>query len=202
MMRSTNRRERDMEKPVKMYSLSTCGHCKATKRFLNDCMVKYEFTDVDLLEGEERAAILEEVRKWNPNCSFPTIIIGDKVIVGYKEDELREALGLTNNVELLFETFKKVQEPKGYYFNKDKERVIQLLEALLVNKERYGYMACPCRLASGDREKDKDIICPCVYREADVKEYGSCYCNLYVSKEWNEDKIPHVYVPERRKSSF
>jgi len=76
-----------MEKPVKMYSLSTCGHCKATKRFLNDCMVKYEFTDVDLLEGEERAAILEEVRKWNPNCSFPTIIIGDKVIVGYKEDD-------------------------------------------------------------------------------------------------------------------
>lgn len=188
-----------MAKPVKMYSLSTCGHCKATKRFLNDCMVEYEFTDVDLLEGEERAAILEEVRKWNPNCSFPTIIIGDKVIVGHREDELREALGLTNNVELLFETLKKVQEPKGYYFNNDKEHVTQLLEALLTNKERYGYMACPCRLASGDREKDKDIICPCVYREADVEEYGSCYCNLYVSKDWNEEKIPHVYVPERRK---
>lgn len=188
-----------MENSIKMYSLSTCGHCKATKRFLNDCMVKYEFTDVDLLEGEERAAILEEVRKWNPNCSFPTVIIGDKVIVGHKEGELREALGLTNNVELLFETLKKVQEPKGYFFNRDKEHVRELLEALLTNKERYGYMVCPCRLADGDREKDKDIICPCVYREADVKEYGSCYCNLYVSKEWNEDKIPHVYVPERRK---
>jgi len=191
-----------MEKAVKMYSLSTCGHCKATKRFLNDCMVKYEFTDVDLLEGEERAAILEEVRKWNPHCSFPTIIIGDTVIVGYKEDELREALGLTNNVELLFETLKKVQEPRGYFFNRDKEYVTQLLEALLTNKDRYGYMACPCRLASGDREKDKNIICPCVYRESDVKEYGSCYCNLYVSREWNEDKIPHAYVPERRGLSF
>jgi len=83
-----------MNHSVKMYSLSTCGHCKATKTFLNECKVKYEFTDVDLLEGDERAAILEDVKKWNPNCSFPTIIIGDKVIVGYKEREIREALGL------------------------------------------------------------------------------------------------------------
>jgi glutaredoxin len=56
--------------------------------------VKYEATDVDLLDGEERAAILEDVRKWNPRCSFPTIIIGDKVIVGYREDEIKEALSL------------------------------------------------------------------------------------------------------------
>lgn len=189
-----------MNETVKMYSLSTCGHCKATKRFLNDCQVKYEFTDVDKLEGEERAAILEDVRKWNPKCSFPTIIIGDKVIIGHKEDELKEALGLSNNVELLYETLKKVQEPKGYFFGKDKEHVTQLLEGLLTNKERYGYMVCPCRLASGDREKDKDIICPCVYRQPDVEEYGSCYCNLYVSKDWNEERIPHVYVPERREN--
>ena len=101
-------------------------------------------------------------------------------------------------VEKLYETLKSIQEPKGYYFNKDKELVLELLRGLLVNKERYGYMSCPCRLACGDREKDKDIICPCIYREEDVKEYGSCYCNLYVSKEWNEGKIPHVHVPERR----
>lgn len=83
-----------MNPPVKIYTLSTCSHCKATKKFLNDCAVEYEFTDVDLLEGEERRAILEDVKKWNPRCSFPTIIIGDKVIVGHKEDEIREALGL------------------------------------------------------------------------------------------------------------
>lgn len=100
--------------------------------------------------------------------------------------------------EKLFETLKKVQEPKGYYFNKDKTRVIDLLASLLVNKARYGYMACPCRLASDDRENDRDIICPCVYREPDVQEFGSCYCNLYVTKEWNEETIPHEYVPERR----
>jgi len=102
------------------------------------------------------------------------------------------------DVEKLYEALRKVQEAKGYYFNKDKERTFELLENLMINKDRYGYMACPCRLASGDREWDKDIICPCVYREPDVEEYGSCYCNLYVSQEWNEEESPHDYVPERR----
>ena len=102
------------------------------------------------------------------------------------------------NAEKLYEALAKIQEAKGYYFNKDKNKTFELLEGLLVNKDRYGYMACPCRLASGDREWDKDIICPCVYREPDVKEYGSCYCSLYVSQEWNEGKIPREYVPERR----
>ncbi|MEW6053534.1 MAG: glutaredoxin family protein [Nitrospirota bacterium] len=83
-----------MHKPVKIYTLSTCSHCKATKKLLNECAVKYEFTDVDLLTGEERTAILEDVKKLNPECSFPTIIIGDKVIVGFKENEIRQALGL------------------------------------------------------------------------------------------------------------
>lgn len=80
--------------PVKVFSLSTCGHCKSTKKLLNDCTVEYDFVDVDLLQGEERNAILEEVKKFNPNCSFPTVIIGDKVIVGYKEKEIKEALGI------------------------------------------------------------------------------------------------------------
>ena len=104
------------------------------------------------------------------------------------------------DVEKLYEALRKVQEAKGYYFNKDRDQTLELLEGLLENKQRYGYMACPCRLASGEREWDKDIICPCIYREPDVEEYGSCYCNLYVSKEWNEEKVPHAYVPERRPS--
>ncbi|MEW5733420.1 MAG: ferredoxin-thioredoxin reductase catalytic domain-containing protein [Thermodesulfobacteriota bacterium] len=100
--------------------------------------------------------------------------------------------------EKLYEMLKKIQEPKGYYFNKDLARVMDLMEGLLTNRKRYGYMCCPCRLASGDRTADADIICPCVYRTPDVAEYGSCYCNLYVTKEWNEGQIPHEYVPERR----
>lgn len=102
------------------------------------------------------------------------------------------------DAEVLYEKLKKTQEAKGYYFSNNHERVMELLEALLVNKDRYGYMACPCRLASGDRDHDRDIICPCEYREPDVAEFGSCYCNLYVSKEWNEGKIEQEYVPERR----
>ena len=82
------------DKDVKLFSLSTCSHCKSVKKLLGDCTVKYEFVDVDLLEGDERKSILEDIKQLNPRCSFPTIIIGDKVIVGYKEKEIREALDL------------------------------------------------------------------------------------------------------------
>lgn len=102
------------------------------------------------------------------------------------------------DVQKLYENLKRIQEPKGYFFNKDINIVTELLEGLITNKERYGYMACPCRLASGERDDDKDIICPCVYRKPDVEEYGSCYCSLYVSKEWNEGKLEIKFVPERR----
>ncbi len=81
------------KKKVKMYTLSTCGYCKATKKFLDSLKVEYDFTDVDLLEGEEKATVMEEVRKVNPRFSFPTIVIEDKVIVGFREEDLRDALG-------------------------------------------------------------------------------------------------------------
>jgi ferredoxin-thioredoxin reductase catalytic chain len=102
------------------------------------------------------------------------------------------------DIRKLYETLKDSQGKRGYLFNSDKARVFELLEALLVNKERYGYMSCPCRLALGKREKDKDIICPCVYRAPDIGEFGSCYCNLYVSEDWNNGKTPHGFIPERR----
>lgn len=107
-----------------------------------------------------------------------------------------------SEVEKLYGLLKKAQEPKGFYFSNDKKMVFDLIQGLVDNKNRYGYMCCPCRLASGEREKDKDIMCPCIYREADVEKYGSCYCNLYVSNEWNAGSIPHDYVPERRPPSF
>ena len=100
--------------------------------------------------------------------------------------------------EELYDILKKQQESRDFFFNKDRRRVLQLLEGLLVNKARYGYMSCPCRLAANDPKWDQDIICPCLYREPDLAEYGSCYCNLYVTPDWNADKIPHAYVPERR----
>ena len=103
-----------------------------------------------------------------------------------------------NSVEQLYEMLKKSQEAKGFFFNSDKNLVFELLKGLLTNKERYGYMSCPCRLASNDYDKDRDIICPCVYRGPDLEEFGSCYCALYTSQAWSEGKIKHLYVPERR----
>ncbi len=79
---------------VMIFSLSTCSHCKATRKFLGECTIKYEFIDVDMLKGDERKAIIEDVKKFNPRCSFPTIVIGEKVIVGFKETEIKEALGM------------------------------------------------------------------------------------------------------------
>jgi len=99
----------------------------------------------------------------------------------------------------LYEVLKEIQEKKGYLFNADLEGMtVPLLRGLLENKERYGYMSCPCRLASGSYEADLDIICPCPYRVPDVAEYGSCYCGLYVNEAWNKGLVPHVTVPERR----
>jgi len=104
------------------------------------------------------------------------------------------------DVEQLYQQLKKVNEPKGYYFNADETTTRFLLQGLITNRERYGYMCCPCRLAKDDREADRDIICPCDYREPDVQEFGSCYCGLYVSRQWNEEERARVFVPERRPS--
>ncbi len=98
----------------------------------------------------------------------------------------------------LYEVLSKYAENRGIRLNKDKEYVLEILQGLLINETRYGYRSCPCRLASGMKEKDTDIICPCAYSGPDIKEYGSCYCKLYVSKEWNEENIKQTRVPERR----
>lgn len=84
-----------MDQPkVMLYALSTCGHCRSTKRLLDDNNVQYDFVDVDLLPKDEMNKVLDEVRKVNPQAAFPTILVGEKVIVGYRELEILEALGL------------------------------------------------------------------------------------------------------------
>ena len=86
----------------------------------------------------------------------------------------------------------------GYYLNPDSKFLESLLEGLEQNEGRYGYPLCPCRLASGKFEFDRDIICPCDYRDPDVEEYGYCYCALYVRKDVFEGKAPMQPIPERR----
>ena len=98
----------------------------------------------------------------------------------------------------LYERLKREAETVGYFINPDEDFVLDLMEGLLTNEERYGYQACPCRLAEGVREKDLDIICPCDYRDPDLDEYGACYCALYVSEEMALGKKEIEPVPERR----
>jgi len=86
----------------------------------------------------------------------------------------------------------------GYYLNPDQDFLNDLLEGLRKNEERYGYPSCPCRVASGSLELDRDIICPCDYRDPDVAEFGFCYCALYVRKDVFEGKAPITPIPERR----
>jgi ferredoxin-thioredoxin reductase catalytic subunit/rubredoxin len=87
---------------------------------------------------------------------------------------------------------------RGYYLNPDESFLKDLLEGLKKNEERYGYPSCPCRLASGNFDFDKDIICPCDYRDPDVEEFGTCYCGLYLRKDAFEGKTPVVSILERR----
>jgi ferredoxin-thioredoxin reductase catalytic subunit len=102
------------------------------------------------------------------------------------------------DVDRVFERLDRYTESHGYHLNPDISFTKSLIKGLLVNQRRYGYWACPCRLASGKREEDKDIICPCVYRDPDVKEFGSCYCALYVSQEIKDGKKQAEPIPERR----
>jgi len=79
---------------VYLYALSTCIHCKNTKQFLDEKSIDYDFVYVDKLTGEEREKAIEEVKKYNPKLSFPTIVVdGDKIIVGLKQEEILEACG-------------------------------------------------------------------------------------------------------------
>ncbi|MCR3884681.1 ferredoxin-thioredoxin reductase catalytic domain-containing protein [Methanotrichaceae archaeon M04Ac] len=91
-------------------------------------------------------------------------------------------------------------EEMGYHLNPDLDFTRNLVRGLIVNERRYGYHSCPCRLASGDRDDDLDIICPCDYRDQDLNDYGACYCALYVSDEVLSGERDLAPVPERRPS--
>lgn len=87
---------------------------------------------------------------------------------------------------------------QGWKVNPDTDLTEMLAEGLTINENRYGYFSCPCRDAEGEREKDKDIICPCAYAPEDIAEYGHCYCGLYLSRERFESGKAPEPIPERR----
>jgi ferredoxin-thioredoxin reductase catalytic chain len=103
------------------------------------------------------------------------------------------------NTEQYLEAITKASVRTGRHLNPDQDTVNELVDGILKNKERYGYHCCPCRMAANDIERDRDIICPCIYCDSDVEEFGACYCGLYVSEECASGKkdVP-TQIPERR----
>ena len=91
-----------------------------------------------------------------------------------------------------------VSKHKKWEITSDKELLGYLSEGLTINWNRYGYFSCPCRLAKGKRDLDRDIICPCDYAPADINQYGHCYCGLYQSKEFSFSGKEFGSIPERR----
>jgi ferredoxin-thioredoxin reductase catalytic chain len=104
----------------------------------------------------------------------------------------------TSEIDRLYERLFREAEGAGYHLNPDVEFTKELVKGLLTNERRYGYRACPCRLASGNRQDDLDIICPCDYRDPDLNDYGACYCALYVSDAVREGEKKVGSIPERR----
>lgn len=101
-------------------------------------------------------------------------------------------------IDRLYLQLKKDAESGGYNLNPDDSFTRDLVRGLIVNQKRYGYMACPCRLAANDKKKDLDIICPCNYRDPDLSEYDACFCALYVSDRIVSGEKKVKPVPERR----
>ena len=103
-------------------------------------------------------------------------------------------------LDSFYQNVKEDVEAHGYNLNPNVEFTKELLKGILTNEKRYGYGACPCRLALNNKEVDLDIICPCDYRDPDLNEYNTCYCGLYVSGDILEGKKELMSIPERRPS--
>ncbi len=87
------------------------------------------------------------------------------------------------NTDKMREVVQKYADENGFFLNSNTKQLETVLKGLVRNEEKYGEQYCPCRIRSGDHEKDKDIICPCVYHKDEIRKDGKCHCNLYFAKE-------------------
>ena len=202
---------------VRLFTLSSCAWCGKVKDLLNGLGVRYRFVDTDLLEEPEQDEVVKYLDSITEKWGFPVLLIHKKyMLCGYKEKTTRKLLDFEEteaqkeekatdpaeddpDVQQAYERLKKFSEKKGYFLNPDIAFTKKLVKSLLENQKRYGYWACPCRLASGIKEDDIDIICPCEYMKPDVDDFGACYCALYVSEQVFRGEKEANTVPERRK---
>lgn len=207
---------KDIGKKLTVYALSTCGFCKAALSFLRENSIAFRYVYVDHLQDFQRKSVKSELKEqFGERPLFPFLMIDDNdYFIGFDEEEWSEKLGLKGRAETAVEAAagaipeeeladtrkfaRMVAEHQGWKLNPDEQFLKDLIEGLHTNKERYGYYLCPCRLGSGEKEKDKDIICPCDYSKPDIAEYGHCYCSLYLSPEFFDSGKTPSSISERR----
>lgn len=196
---------------VRIYTITTCPYCEKTVEFLASHGVEFEIVNLDELSDKPQAEAIAEAYRLTGQRSFPVVNVNGTGVVGYDVKRLTKLLSLPTGEQPLNpylpkpikdeETITKIKEwaeKMGYVLTPDKDLLNILLAGLSKNEKRYGYRSCPCRVATGDYDKDCDIICPCAYREADIAVYGRCYCGLYVSEEFIKKGDRSVHIPEAR----
>lgn len=197
---------------ITLFTLSTCAWCEKLKMFLEHIGVQHDVIDVDKCPEEEQDQITSRIDSLAEKWGFPTLVINNETAIsGFKPNAIVEALGMADKffemqlasidddeTRALQQTLDAVARKKGIYLNQKQEITTRLIKSLLVNQRKYGYRVCPCRLASGEKDKDRDIICPCDYRDADLEEFGNCFCALYVNEDVHKGNRETAVIPERR----
>lgn len=215
---------------IKIYRISTCHWCDKVESFLKRFNVPYRSVVVDLLTGSEQENAVAEAYHLSKQRSFPVTCIDGACVIGFHESKLRHLLRLPlqedkpkqitltgveadacsfpgdkdhhETIEKMREWLEREAKNHGYKINPDQKMVDDILWGLAVNDKRYGYKACPCRLATGKYQLDCDIICPCSYCFLDVEKNGRCYCTLFVSDRFisGDPSLP-PYIPDSRERS-
>lgn len=198
---------------VKLFGLSTCAFCKKAISFLEENCIKYDLVFMDKINQKLKIRAKEEFQmKFKERMSLPTLVINESDYqIGFiriawehtfslkKNGEVKpiESIEFTESIVSRF--VNSTAKYKQWYINPDNNFRQKLEYGLASNHKRYGFYHCPCR-DSDLGEKNKDISCPCRYAENDIKEWGQCFCGLYVSEKFHNNRVELGSIPERRES--
>lgn len=197
---------------VKVYTTSTCPYCDKTIEFLKSHKVEFDTITVDELAGREQEEAIAWAYRLSGQRRFPVTDIDGATVIGFDIVRLKGLLGIKEeaglhqamtvkvsaNEEKAMERLRAEARQTGYILHPDEEMVSAIVSGLLKNEARYGYRSCPCRLATGDYNKDCDIICPCAYRDWDLDTYGMCLCSLYMTEDFIKSGAKIVPIPDSR----
>lgn len=200
------------EDDIKLFGLSTCVFCKRAINFLEENEIEYDLVYMDKIDSELKKRTREEFKvKFNERMSFPSLVLNEiDYQIGFirvawermfsSKSTIRKHQNADNPGNVVTDISKFVDttaEYKYWYVNPNNEFRNEIEEGLLLNYKKYGFYHCPCR-DSDSTERSRDITCPCHYAEDDIKEWGQCYCGLYVSKTFHENRTELGSIPERR----